>query len=116
MTSYRYGWWFVLVVSVMTVLPPVLGDPSVTGQDIYDRACFSCHGADGEGMMPGVPDLTVQNSVLQKPEAELVRNTMQGVQSPGSPLAMPPKGGNPDLTEQNIVDAIRYMQATFLSR
>lgn len=67
-------------------------------------------------MMPGVPDLTVENSALKKSEAELVRNTMQGMQSPGSPLAMPPKGGNPDLTEQNIVDAIHYMRATFLSR
>ena len=67
-------------------------------------------------MMPGVPDLTAKNSALKKPVAELVRNTMQGMQSPGSPLAMPPKGGSPDLTEQNIVDAIHYMQATFLSR
>jgi len=66
--------------------------------------------------MPGVPDLTAKDSVLNKSETELVRNTLKGMQSPGSSLAMPPKGGNPELTEQNIIDAVRYMRMTFLSR
>jgi len=65
-------------------------------------------------MVPGVPDLTASDSVLRKAEADLVQNTIKGMQSPGASMAMPPKGGNPALTEQNIVDAIRYMRSTFL--
>jgi len=97
-------------------MAPALGAQSGPGQTVYDQSCVSCHGVDGEGMMPGVPDLTAKDSVLNKSETELVRNTLKGMQSPGSSLAMPPKGGNPELTEQNIIDAVRYMRMTFLSR
>jgi len=87
---------------------------NTAGQAVYDQTCAACHGEDGEGTMPGVPDLTAGNSVLRKPVSELVRNTMMGVQSPGSRMGMPPKGGNPTLTKEEITSAIRYMRAAFM--
>lgn len=96
------------------VLPTVVAAAeSSSGKTVYDQTCAACHGADGEGAMPGVPDLTASNSVLRKPESELIRNTINGVRSPGSRMGMPPKGGNPALTEEEITSAIRYMRATF---
>jgi len=87
---------------------------NTAGQAVYDQTCAACHGEDGEGTMPGVPDLTAGNSVLRKPVSELVRNTMMGVRSPGSRMGMPPKGGNPALTKEEITSAIRYMRAAFM--
>ena len=87
---------------------------NISGKAVYEQTCAACHGSDGEGSMPGVPDLTTSNSVLRKPESELIRNTMKGVQSPGSPMGMPPKGGNPALTREEITNAIRYMRVTFM--
>jgi len=87
---------------------------NTAGKAVYDQTCAACHGADGEGSMPGVPDLTASSSVLRKPESELIHNTVMGVRSPGSQMGMPPKGGNPALTKEEITSAIRYMRATFL--
>lgn len=42
---------------------------------------------------------------LAKPERELIKNMTDGVRSPGAPMAMPPKGGDPSLTEQDIAAA-----------
>ena len=62
--------------------------------------------------MRGVPDFTRSNGVLSKPESELVQNTINGV-SGGGRFGMPVKGGNPDLSDQDIRNVIHYMLATF---
>lgn len=104
----------VMAMLFVSVLPTtVTGGPNASGQAIYEQVCAVCHGPGGEGAMPGVPDMTAGNGVLNKPEAELVRNTVQGMQSPDSPMAMPPMGGGQELVEKDIVDAIHYMRTTF---
>lgn len=96
-------------------LPSVTAsEDSPAGKSIYMQACVACHGADGAGMMPGVPDFTEARGVLTKPDAELLRNMIAGIQSPGSPLAMPPKGGNPALTEAELKEALAYIRRTFV--
>ena len=86
-------------------------EPS-TGKAIYEQNCAACHGSDGSGRMRGVPDFTRSNGVLSKPESELVQNTINGV-SGGGRFGMPVKGGNPDLSDQDIRNVIHYMLATF---
>lgn len=86
-------------------------EPS-TGKAIYQQNCAGCHGSDGSGRMRGVPDFTKANGVLSKPESELVQNTINGVYGRGM-FGMPAKGGNPNLSKQDIVNVIRYMKATF---
>ena len=34
------------------------------GQAIYETHCSVCHGHDGKGTLPGVPDFTRKNGVL----------------------------------------------------
>lgn len=41
-----------------------LGVDAQNGAELYARTCPACHGADGIGVMPGVPDLTVADGTL----------------------------------------------------
>ena len=86
---------------------------AVSGKTIYTQTCIACHGADGKGSLPGVPDFTGSKSPLSKDDATLTKNVLEGFQSPGSPMAMPPKGGNPDLNTDDIQAVMNYLRETF---
>lgn len=83
------------------------------GKKLYTQYCLACHGADGAGTMPGVSDLTDPAGVLAKSDAVLLRSLLDGVQRPGAPLVMPPKGGNPALTEQDMRRVLTYIRQKF---
>lgn len=83
------------------------------GKAVYDGTCIACHGPDGKGVLPGVPDFTAANSPLANPDALLQKRISEGYQAPDSPMAMPPKGGNPTLTDAQIAEVLRYMRETF---
>lgn len=83
------------------------------GQAVYSQTCIACHGANGKGIIPGVRDFTAADGPLSKSDEELVKNITEGFQSPGSPLSMPPKGGNPALTEEDVQAVLAYLRATF---
>lgn len=89
-----------------------LGDP-LRGKEVYSQTCFACHGADGKGAIDGVPDLTIADRRLAKPDEIVLMNIIKGYQSEGSIMAMPPMGGNPDLTEQDMADVLAYMRKEF---
>ena len=80
------------------------------GRQLYDQTCAVCHGADASGAMPGVPDLTARHGVLTKPDPELLRSLVNGTQTPGVPLAMPPRGGNPALTDADLRATLDYLR------
>ena len=85
-----------------------------SGQSVYQTTCVACHGPDGKGVLPGAPDFTADdNPLANKSHDELLRNIMDGFQSEGSPMAMPAKGGNPALTEQDMRNALEYMMSEF---
>jgi cytochrome c5 len=86
------------------------------GRDLYAQTCVACHGAKGQGAFDGVPDLTLANGRFAKPDHLLLANVINGFQSPGSLMAMPPKGGNPDLSEQDLADTLAYMRVELLER
>lgn len=83
------------------------------GKAIYGQTCIACHGADGKGAVPGVPDMTKADGPLKKSDDDLVRSVMNGYQTKGSPMAMPPKGANPKLTEESARAAVSYMRGAF---
>ena len=86
---------------------------SVNGGRIYGETCVACHGQNGKGALAGIPDFTVANGRLAKPDAVLLRNMINGFQTPGSPMPMPARGGNPDLTDQEMADVLAYMRVNF---
>lgn len=83
------------------------------GKGVYEKTCIVCHGEDGKGAMPGVPDITGKNGPLTQTDTVLMKRMTEGFQSPGSPMAMPPRGGNPELTDKQIHEVLEYLRRTF---
>lgn len=87
-----------------------------SGKKVYSATCFVCHGKDGKGPLPGVPDMTGKKTRLLQNDAILLKHVTEGYQSKGSPMAMPAKGGNPNLTEADLKNVIAFMKASFLPK
>ena len=107
-----------LLPLALTLAPAVYADNAfpaqkLTGEKIYEQSCVVCHGTDGEGGMPGIPDLTGKSGLLSKADDVLLNNIAQGMQSPGSVLAMPAKGGNPALDAEDLRRVLQYLRQTF---
>jgi cytochrome c5 len=90
--------------------PVFAADP---GQAIYQAHCSMCHGENGKGVVPGTEDFTKKGGVLSQSDAVLLERITNGYQRPGSPMAMPPKGGDPSLTGEQIKQVIAYMRSRF---
>jgi mono/diheme cytochrome c family protein len=85
------------------------------GQTLFDGTCVSCHGPGGTGL-PGLgKDLTTSEFIADQTDAQLVEFLKVG--RPASDPAnttgvdMPPKGGNPALDDQDIVDIVAYLRS-----
>ncbi|HED15248.1 MAG TPA: c-type cytochrome, partial [Gammaproteobacteria bacterium] len=79
------------------------------GKAIFNQTCIACHGGDGKGTLPGAPDFTDPKGPLAQSDDVLIRHITDGFQSPGSPMAMPAKGGNTDLTAADIKAVLAYL-------
>jgi cytochrome c5 len=97
----------------MTVADSGELDAAGMGQSVYEASCIACHGANGQGAFPGVPDFTSAEGPLSKSNDTLLRNVVNGFQSPGSPMPMPPRGGNGQLTDVELSATIQYIKQTF---
>ncbi len=89
------------------------GNPA-EGKTLFTQTCSACHGTDAKGLPHLGKDLTTSSFIEEKTDKDLVSFIEQGRQ-PGDPLnttgvAMPPKGGNPALTEQQIIDIVSFMR------
>ena len=84
-----------------------------SGEEIYAQTCVACHGADGKGALPGLPNFSRADGPLGKSNEILHQNILLGYQTPGSPMAMPPRGGNPELTGADIDLVLRYLREAF---
>ncbi len=84
-----------------------------SGEEIYSQTCVACHGPDGKGALPGVPNFSRADGPLGKSNEVLYQNIWLGYQSSGSPMAMPPKGGNPALTRADIDLVLQYLREEF---
>lgn len=85
----------------------------LTGKETYEKTCVACHSADGKGAFPGTPDFTDSAGALSKSDDVLINHITNGFQSPGSPMAMPPKGGNPNLTDSDVKAVLEYIHKAF---
>ena len=94
----------------VTTSGPTPGRSDLSGKEIYSQTCVACHGADGKGAIPGVPSLTER---LSKSDAVLLDHIINGFQSPGSPMAMPARGGNANLTDQDIEEVLSYIRGKY---
>jgi cytochrome c5 len=94
---------------------PLSVSTSVTssGKSIYENNCVACHGVSGKGSFPGMPDFTVQNGRLSKSDSDLLSNIINGFQSQGSLMPMPPRGGNNQLSDADLNAVLKYIKTSF---
>ncbi len=81
---------------------------SRTGQQVYQTTCVACHDAGIAGA-PKLGDKGQWAKHLAKGLDTLYASALNGVQ--GATGAMPPKGGNPALSNAEVRAAVDYMVA-----
>ncbi|GAB4580561.1 MAG: hypothetical protein Fur0022_33030 [Anaerolineales bacterium] len=93
--------------------PTPIGD-ATAGKAKFESTCIACHGVDGKGMPNLGKDLTTSEFVKTTSDLDLVAFITQG-RPPGDPanttgVDMPPKGGNPALTEDDLKNIVSYLR------
>ena len=79
---------------------PAAGD----GKAVYDKVCFACHAQSVAGS-PRLGDKEAWSPRLKQGADVLLQSVLKGKG------AMPPKGGNPALTDADIWAAVQFMIA-----
>ena len=102
-----------LLLFLIMLSPLLTAQQSNTGKTLYEQSCLVCHGEDGTGAMPGVADFTGAKGPLNQRDEQLAKSIRDGIQSKGAVMAMPPKGGNPQLSDKDIENIIKHMRKTF---
>ncbi len=95
------------VASVATVATDT--GPADMGHRVYQGLCISCHNG-----LPGIPkvgDKAAWESRIAQGMALMYERAIKGFISEGGLIAMPPKGGNMNLTDEEVKAAVDYMVA-----
>jgi len=100
------GFCFILLFAISAQLA---AEDAQDAEEIYFSTCIVCHDDDGSGNMPGVPDLKESGTLFRDAESEIVSRLKSGIQRPGG-IAMPPKGGNPELTDEQLLSVLHYVK------
>lgn len=95
-------------------LPAAENSSQVSGAELYQQSCVACHGPDGKGQPNLGKDLTTSQFVQTQTDQALLAFIKQG-RMPNDPgnttgVPMPPKGGNPALTDEQILEIIAFIQ------
>ncbi len=99
----------------VTPAPPAgpKGDAAM-GQTKFTATCSACHGPAGEGVTGLGKDMTTSTFIKGLSDAELVEFIKKGrpVSDPANTtqVDMPPKGGNPALSDQDLADIVAYIR------
>lgn len=80
-----------------------------SAENLYMKTCLVCHGVDGSGVMPGVPDLQDNKRLFVDSEKDIVARLKTGMQSEGN-INMPPYGGNPELSDKQLLLLLRHVK------
>ena len=83
------------------------------GKALFETTCIACHGSDGRGQLPGVPNFRDKKGVLSKDDKTLRKHIWEGYKGPRSMMAMPPKGGNANLTKDGLEALLKYLRSSF---
>lgn len=88
---------------------PLQGETLVQGRTIWLDNCEGCHGYGIAGAPIPMEPLAWQPR-LQQPMSTLYNHAINGFFGPDDTM-MPPKGGNPTLSDQEVRSAVDYMAA-----
>jgi cytochrome c5 len=79
---------------------------NLTGEQVFQSLCKTCH-EPGIAGAPKVGDKAQWAVAIKKGYETLVQHAINGIQESGK--FMPPRGGNPDLTDVEVQRAVVYM-------
>ncbi len=91
------------------------GGGEIVGRDLFVSACSTCHGPNGEGMEGLGKPFTTSQFVKDASDKELLtmikmgRPVWDAANTTG--VDMPPKGGNPAITDDELKDIISYIRS-----
>ena len=91
-------------LAVAEVAAPVAA--KLTGEQVYNTACFACHGP-GVGGAPKLGDAADWSVRNAQGISTLNRHAIEGYQ--GQLGYMPPKGGRVDLSDEEIIASVAFM-------
>jgi disulfide bond formation protein DsbB len=90
------------------------GGGASDGKKLFSTSCASCHGPDAKGLPNLGKDLTASKFVDAQTDPALVDFIKKGraTDDPANTtgVAMPPKGGNPALTDEQIASIVAYLR------
>jgi cytochrome c5 len=95
------------VAEVPAAATPVAA--KLTGEQVYNAACFACHGA-GVGGAPKFGDAAAWKPRLAQGIATLNKHAIEGFQ--GQAGVMPAKGGRVDLSDEEITAAVAFISGS----
>jgi cytochrome c5 len=87
---------------------PAQAKEVLTGPQVYNAICGSCHGTGLAGA-PATGDKVAWAPRIAQGRDALNKNAIEGLQ--GSAGFMPPKGGRMDLSDEEIIAAVDYLVA-----
>lgn len=93
---------------------PLKPGDATAGKVVFDQTCIACHGPDAKGVKGLGKDLVESTFAKGQSDTELLAFVQKG-RDPSDPantthIAMPPRGGNPSITDQQIADVIAYIR------
>jgi mono/diheme cytochrome c family protein len=91
------------------------GGDAARGEANFQMVCKACHGDNGKGIAGLGKDLTTSEFVKTQTDEQLAQFLLKG-RSSSDPanttgIDMPPKGGNPAFTEQDIRDIVLFLRS-----
>jgi len=86
--------------------PAAVGAP-LTGPEVYNEICVSCHTPPGIGGAPALGDGDAWAARVAQGMDTLIDHALHGYS--GSSGIMPMKGGRVDLSDQEVIRAVEYM-------
>ena len=84
------------------------------GQTLFQGTCAACHGQNAEGVTGLGPDMHDNAFIKSKSKADMIlffaagRSTTDPENTTG--IAMPAKGGNSSLTNEELTDIVDYLR------
>lgn len=94
--------------------PASQGDPE-QGKQIFASSCAACHGPNGEGVQGLGKDMQHSEFIAGLSDEELIAFIKQGrpISDPlnTTGVDMPPKGGNPALSDAQLLDIVAFMRS-----
>lgn len=91
-----------------------LAEYIASGNKLFHTTCIACHGQGGVGI-PGNGKTLVNNEFIQSLDDDGLLAFVKQGRAPGDAknttgIQMPPKGGNPAMSDDDILDVIAYLR------